>query len=63
VPLVIDVPPADTPDANEAVPLVDAVPPIGGKVGHPRQRPDAAVGDRGFDEEESDRSNATEAWT
>jgi transposase len=52
VPLVIDVLPANTPDANQAVPLVDAVPPIAGKPGHPRRRPDKVTGDRGFDDEE-----------
>jgi hypothetical protein len=52
VPLVIDTIPANTPDANLTVPLVDAVPPIAGQPGHPRQRPDHAMGDRGFDEEE-----------
>jgi transposase len=52
VPLVIDVTPANTPDANQAVPLVDAVPPIGGKPGHPRQRPERVMADRGYDDEE-----------
>ena len=46
VPLVIDTIPANTPDANQAVPLVDAVPPIAGKPGHPRKRPDHVMGDR-----------------
>ena len=50
--MVIDTIPANTPDANQAVPLVDAVPPIAGKPGHPRNRPDHAMGDRGFDDEE-----------
>ena len=31
---------------------MDAVPPIAGKPGHPRKRPDAVLGDRGFDDEE-----------
>ena len=52
VPLVIDVVPANTPDFHQAVPLVDAVPPIGGKPGHPRRRPEKVLGDRGFDDEE-----------
>jgi transposase len=51
VPLVIDVLAGNTPDANQAVPLVDAVPPMGGKPGHPRRRPDKVLGDRGFDDE------------
>jgi transposase len=52
VPLVIDTIPANTPDANQAVLLADAVPPIGGKPGHPRKRPDRVTGDRGFDGED-----------
>jgi transposase len=52
VPLVVDVIPGNVPDANQAVPLVDAVPPIAGKPGHPRRRPDSVLGDRGFDDEE-----------
>ena len=59
VPLVTDTIPANTPDANLTVPLVDAVPPIAGQPGHPRQRPDHAMGDRGFDDEEQRRSCAT----
>ena len=39
-------------DANQAVPLVDAVPPIAGKPGHPRKHPDHVMGDRGFDDQE-----------
>src|SRR5262249_23112251 len=52
VPLVTDPIRATPPAANPAVPLVDAAPPIAGKPGRPRQRPDRAMGDRGFDEEE-----------
>jgi hypothetical protein len=51
-PLVIDTIPANTPDANLTVPLIATVPPIAGKPGHPRSRPDRAMGDRGFDDEE-----------
>jgi transposase len=51
VPLVIDTIPANTPDANLTVPLIDAVPPIAGKPGRARKRPDRALGDRGFDDE------------
>jgi len=31
--------------------LVQAIPPIAGKVGHPRHRPDEVYGDRGYDSE------------
>jgi transposase len=51
VPLVVDTVPANTPDANLTVPLVDAVPSIAGQPGHPRNRPDHVMGDRGFDDE------------
>jgi transposase len=50
VPLVIETIPADTPGANLTVPSVDAVPPIAGRPGRPRNRPDRARGARGFDE-------------
>ena len=58
VPLVIDTIPANAPDANQAVPLVDAGPPIAGKPGRPRQRPDRAMGDRGSMTKRSGRSSA-----
>ena len=35
-------------DVTQLVPLVDAIPPVRGKVGHPRQRPDATQGDWGY---------------
>src|SRR6516225_1223466 len=50
-PLVIDTIPANTPDANLTVPLVDAIPPVAGKPGHPRSRPERVQGDRGYDSE------------
>jgi transposase len=50
--LVIETIPANMPDANLTVPLVEAVPPIAGRPGQPRNRPDRARGDRGFDDEE-----------
>ncbi len=52
IPLVVRTIPANTADANQTTPTVDAVPPIGGKPGHPRQRPERVMGDRGFDDEE-----------
>jgi len=33
------------------LPLVDAIPPVRGRLGHPRRRPDAVQGDRGYDSE------------
>jgi transposase len=36
-------------DVTQLLPLVDGVPPIAGKVGRPRQRPDRLLADRGYD--------------
>lgn len=36
-------------DVTRLLPLIHAVPPIGGKRGHPRQRPDVRYADRGYD--------------
>jgi transposase len=52
VPLVLEVTPANLPDANQTVLLIDAVPPIAGQPGHPRQRPDKVTADRGYDDED-----------
>lgn len=35
--------------------LVDAVPPVAGRVGHPRKRPEALLGDKGYDSEPNRR--------
>jgi transposase len=40
---------ANTTDTQILIPLVDAIPPVAGKVGHPRRRPAELYGDRGFD--------------
>jgi transposase len=34
---------------TQLLPLVDAIPPIRGKVGHPRRRPERVYGDRAYD--------------
>jgi transposase len=49
IPLAVTVTGANVPDVNELLPLVDAVPPVAGKVGHPKQRPDEAYADRAYD--------------
>lgn len=36
-------------DVTQLVPLIDAVRPIGGRVGRPRKRPAQVLGDRGYD--------------
>ena len=40
-------------DRTQLIPLVDRVPPVRGKVGRPRRRPDRVCADRGYDYEES----------
>jgi transposase len=49
IPLATKITGANVPDVNECLPLVDKVPPVRGKVGRPRQRPDKLYGDRGYD--------------
>jgi transposase len=51
VPLSVRLDAANRPDVEQLVPLVDAVPPVRGKVGRPRRRFDKVRGDRGFDSE------------
>jgi transposase len=36
-------------DVTQLIPLVDAVPPVRGRVGHPRRRPERVTADRGYD--------------
>jgi transposase len=36
-------------DVTQLVPLVKSIPPIAGKVGRPRKRPDCVQGDRAYD--------------
>jgi transposase len=36
-------------DVTQLVPLVDAIPPVRGKLGRPRWRPDRVQGDRAYD--------------
>ena len=38
-------------DVTQLLPLVDGVPPIAGKPGHPKSRPDELYGDRAYDSE------------
>ena len=39
---------ANRPDAGELAALLEAIPPVRGKPGPPRQRPGALLGDRGY---------------
>ncbi|KAB8165890.1 transposase [Streptomyces sp. 3MP-14] len=38
-------------DVTQTLVLVDGVPPVAGRVGHPRKRPDALLGDKGYDDD------------
>ncbi len=38
-------------DVTQLLPLVDAIPPVRGKRGRPRQRPERVLGDRAYDSE------------
>jgi hypothetical protein len=61
VPLSATATAANVPDVKELLDVVDAIPPVAGKVGQPKQRPDELYGDRASDsvghrEELRDRS-------
>ena len=40
---------ANEDDRKQLIPMVDAVPPVAGKVGAPKRRPDYLLADRGYD--------------
>jgi transposase len=42
-------------DVTQLVPLVERVPPVRGKVGRPRRRPDLVTADRGYDHDKDRR--------
>src|ERR1700737_2217241 len=49
VPLAVRLTGANRNDSQEALALVDAIRPLHGERGRPRQRPDCVLGDRGYD--------------
>jgi transposase len=49
VPLAVTITGANRHDVTQLIPLVQAVEPIAGKVGHPRFRPEKVQGDRAYD--------------
>jgi transposase len=51
VPLVAQVTAANVNDITHLDPMVDALPAVRGRRGHPRRTPDALQGDRGYDSE------------
>jgi len=48
VPLAVKTTPANVPDGNEAIALLDAIPAVDGARGRPRHRPKEYLGDRGY---------------
>ncbi len=48
-PLVAKVSRANEDDRKQLIPMVDAVPPVAGKAGPPKRRPDYLLADRGYD--------------
>jgi transposase len=55
IPLAIRMAPANTSDHTQILPLVKQFPKVSGKVGRPKQRPDALYADRGYDSEKTRR--------
>jgi transposase len=51
VPLAVRLTGANRHDVTQLIPLVDAIPPISGRRGRPRKKPDAVQGDRAYDSE------------
>jgi transposase len=51
IPLAVTLTAANVNDVTQLQPLVEAIPPVRGKRGHPRYRPQAVQGDRGYDSE------------
>ena len=49
IPLAARITGANRNDITQLLPLVDAVPPVAGKVGRPRRRPKTLYGDRAYD--------------
>lgn len=51
VPLAVILTPANRSDVTQLLVLVDTIPPVRGKPGRPRRRPDRVQGDRAYDSE------------
>jgi transposase len=49
IPLAIELTGANCHDSTQALPLLDAIPPLQGPRGRPRSRPDCILGDRAYD--------------
>jgi transposase len=55
VPLAVSLTGGNRNDVTQLIPLIDAIGPVPGKRGRPRQRPDALYGDRGYDHDKHRR--------
>jgi transposase len=51
VPLAVTITGSNVPDVKELLNVVDAIPDVSGKVGHPRKRPEELFGDRAYHSE------------
>ena len=51
-PLAAEVTAANVNDVTRLIPLVDAIPPVGGKPGKPRHKPGEVMGDRAYHDEQ-----------
>src|SRR5262245_12378338 len=51
IPLAAEVTAANVPDVQELLEIVDAIEPVAGKVGRPKQRPEKLYADRAYDSE------------
>lgn len=49
IPFHVIITAANVNDVTRTLALVDNIPPVAGRVGHPRKRPDALLGDKGYD--------------
>ncbi len=49
IPLKVITTAANVNDVTQTLALVDGVPPVAGRPGRPRRRPDAPLGDKGYD--------------
>jgi transposase len=49
IPLAAQLTAANRNDITQLLPLVEAMPPVGGRPGRPRRKPDLVQGDRGYD--------------
>ena len=54
--MAIELTGANCHDSTQALPLLDAVPPLQGLRGRPRSRPDCILGDRAYDAEKIRRA-------